>query len=153
MQLPIVEPAPVVLKYADEFRPLFKDCRQFNHFRNYLTGLIVLNNKSMSNIAQCIVESADKTNISRFLSASPWAAVQPWSELEWQHLCGCGDGAYLASGAGGGQCIGWGLAIAQPSGAAESGGVGLSESSHQYHDLSQHRGRRVLVIVFHCGCG
>ena len=76
MQLPIVEPAPVVLKYADEFRPLFKDCRQFNHFRNYLTGLIVLDNKSMANIAQCIVESADKTNISRFLSASPWAAVQ-----------------------------------------------------------------------------
>lgn len=72
MQLPIVEPAPVVLKYSDEFRSCFKDCRQFNHFRNYLTGLIVLENKSMANIARCLLESADKTNISRFFSESPW---------------------------------------------------------------------------------
>jgi SRSO17 transposase len=72
MQLPIVEPAPVVLKYSDEFRSYFKDCRQFNHFRNYLTGLMVLENKSMANIARCLLESADKTNISRFFSESPW---------------------------------------------------------------------------------
>lgn len=72
MLLPIVEPAPIVLKYADEFRSCFKDCRQFNHFRNYLTGLIVLDNKSMANIARCLLESADKTNISRFFSESPW---------------------------------------------------------------------------------
>lgn len=72
MQLPIVEPAPVVLKYSDEFQSCFKDCRQFNHFRNYLTGLIVLENKSMANIARCLLESADKTNISRFFSESPW---------------------------------------------------------------------------------
>ncbi len=64
MQLPLVEPAPVVLKYSDEFRSCFKDCRQFNHFRNYLTGLIALENKSMANIARCLLESADKINIS-----------------------------------------------------------------------------------------
>lgn len=72
MQLPLVEPAPLVLKYSDEFRSCFKDRRQFNHFRNYLTGLIVLENKSMANIARCLLESADKTNISRFFSESPW---------------------------------------------------------------------------------
>lgn len=72
MNVPIVEPAPVVLKYAEVFRDVFKDRRQFEHFRNYLTGLMVLDETSMSNIARCIVDSADKTNISRFMSESPW---------------------------------------------------------------------------------
>lgn len=72
MNVPIVEAAPVVLKYAEVFRDVFKDRRQFEHFRNYLTGLMVLEDKSLSNIARCIVDSADKTNISRFMSESPW---------------------------------------------------------------------------------
>lgn len=76
MQLPIVQPTPIVLKYGDEFRSCFKDCRQFNHFRNYLTGLMVLENKSMANIARCLLESADKTNLSRFFSESPWQQKQ-----------------------------------------------------------------------------
>lgn len=72
MQLPIVEPAPIVSAHAEAFRHLFSDTRQFTHFQNYLTGLIVLENKSLSNISRCLVESADKTNLSRFLSESPW---------------------------------------------------------------------------------
>jgi hypothetical protein len=37
-----------------------------------LTGLIVLPNKSMANMARCILDSADKTNLSRFLAEAPW---------------------------------------------------------------------------------
>ncbi|NJR53119.1 MAG: hypothetical protein HC780_29750 [Leptolyngbyaceae cyanobacterium CSU_1_3] len=50
MQLPIVAPAPIVSAHAEAFRHLFSDVRQFEHFQNYLTGLIVLENKSLANI-------------------------------------------------------------------------------------------------------
>jgi hypothetical protein len=72
MEWPIVAPAPVVADHAAVFRDLFENQCQFRHFQHYLTGLIVLPNKSMANIARCILESADKTNLSRFLSEAPW---------------------------------------------------------------------------------
>lgn len=72
MQLPIVTPAPLVTTHAQAFRHLFGEDRQFRHFQNYLTGLIVLEKKSLSNISRCILESADKTNVSWFLSEAPW---------------------------------------------------------------------------------
>src|SRR5438105_4304092 len=72
MQLPIVAPAPIVTAHADIFRDLFENRCQFRHFQHYLTGLIVLDNKSLANITRCILESADKTNLSRFFSAAPW---------------------------------------------------------------------------------
>lgn len=72
MQLPIVSVAPLVKEHSEIFRSVFANCKQFRHFENYLTGLMVLENKSMANIARCILDSADKTNISRYLSESPW---------------------------------------------------------------------------------
>jgi hypothetical protein len=72
MELPIIEPAPVVTEHVAVFRDLFENQCQFRHFQHYLTGLIVLPNKSMANIARCILESADKTNLSRFFSEAPW---------------------------------------------------------------------------------
>ena len=72
MQLPLVSPAPVVVEHAEVFRELFENRCQFQHFENYLTGLMVLANKSMANISRCLLESADKTNLSRFFSEAPW---------------------------------------------------------------------------------
>lgn len=72
MQLPIVAPAPLVAAHAVAFRDLFENRKQFRHFQNYLTGLMVLPNKSMTNITRCILDSADKTNLSRFFSEAPW---------------------------------------------------------------------------------
>lgn len=72
MQLPIVAPAPIVTTHAEAFRDLFENRRQFRHFQNYLTGLMVLPNKSMANIARCTLDSADKTNLSRFFSEACW---------------------------------------------------------------------------------
>jgi len=69
--LPIVTPAPVVVSHGDAFRDLFDNQREFRHFQNYLTGLMILENKSMANISNCIVNSADKTNLSRFFSEAP----------------------------------------------------------------------------------
>lgn len=72
MQLPIVAPAPIVTAHADIFRDLFENRCQFHHFQHYLTGLIVLDNKSLANITRCVLDSADKTNLSRFFSEAPW---------------------------------------------------------------------------------
>src|SRR5467141_3589971 len=72
MQLPIVAPAPLVTAHADVFRDLFENRCQFHHFQNDLTGLMVLDNKSLANRARCVLESADKTNLSRFFSDAPW---------------------------------------------------------------------------------
>ena len=72
MQLPIVAPAPIVTAHADIFRDLFENRCQFRHFQHYLTGLIVLDNKSLANSTRCVLESADKTNLSRFFSEAPW---------------------------------------------------------------------------------
>jgi DDE superfamily endonuclease len=72
MELPIIDPAPVVTEHTVVFRDLFDNQCQFRHFQHYLTGLIILPNKSMANMARCILDSADKTNLSRFLSEAPW---------------------------------------------------------------------------------
>ncbi len=72
MQLPIIEPAPIVAQYAPEFEHVFENKCQIRHFQNYLTGLIVLENKTMANITRCVLESADKTNLSRFFSQENW---------------------------------------------------------------------------------
>jgi hypothetical protein len=72
MQLPSVAPAPIVTAHADIFRDLFEKRCQFRHFQHYLTGLIVLENKSRAKIARCVRESADKTNLSRVFSDAPW---------------------------------------------------------------------------------
>ena len=43
-------------------------------FQHDLTGLIVLPQKSLANIARCILESANNTNLSRLFSHAPWRA-------------------------------------------------------------------------------
>ncbi len=72
MQLPLVAPAPVVVEQAEVFRDLFENRCPLQHFQHDLTGLMVLSNKSMANISRCVLESADKTNLSRFFSEAPW---------------------------------------------------------------------------------
>jgi len=76
MQLPIIKIAPIVAVHGPEFRDVFNNRCQYQHFENYVTGLMVLDDKSMANIARCIVESADKTNLSRFFSDAPWYAEE-----------------------------------------------------------------------------
>jgi SRSO17 transposase len=76
MQLPIITPAPLVKTHAEAFRDLFENRCQFRHFENYLTGLMVLPNKSMANITRCVIESSDKTNLSRYFSKDLWLQDQ-----------------------------------------------------------------------------
>ena len=86
MQLPIVAPAPIVAAHAGAFQDLFENRRQFQHFQNYLTGLMVLPNKSLANMARCGVESAGKTNLSRYFLEAAWVEEQgnPPRPLLWR---------------------------------------------------------------------
>ena len=76
MQLPLVAPAPLVTAHAGAFRDLFENRCQFRHFHNYLPGLRVLPNKSRATIVRGGLDSADKTNLSRFCSEAPWFQAQ-----------------------------------------------------------------------------
>jgi len=70
MQLPIVSPAPLAPMPVETFADLCENQCQLRHFPNYLTGLLVLPNKSLANSARCIRDRADKTHLSRFFSAA-----------------------------------------------------------------------------------
>ena len=72
MQPPIVAPAPLVIEHAGASRDVFENRKQYRHFENYLTGLMVLPNKSMTNMTRCILDCADRSNLLRFLSTAPW---------------------------------------------------------------------------------
>ena len=72
MQLPIVSVAPIVQEHGEIFRDVFANRKQYRHFQNYVTGLIALDNKGMANIARCVLDSADKTNLSRYMSEASW---------------------------------------------------------------------------------
>jgi len=76
MQLPLVAPAPLVATHAVAFGDLFENRCQFAHFEHYLTGLMVLENKSMATSARCVLDSADKTTLSRFFSEAAWHPTQ-----------------------------------------------------------------------------
>lgn len=73
MQLPIVQLPTIVTDHSPAFADLFENRCQYQHFQNYLTGLMVLENKTMANITRCILDSADKTNLSRFFSEAEWS--------------------------------------------------------------------------------
>ena len=72
MELPILEPAPVVSEHTEVFRDLFENQCQFRHFQHDLTGLMVLPKKSLAHIARCLLDSADTTHLSRLFSEAPW---------------------------------------------------------------------------------
>lgn len=62
------------MEHSSSFEGLFQNRNQVQHFQNYLTGLIVLDNKTMANISRCVLSSSDKTNLSRFFSEADWSA-------------------------------------------------------------------------------
>ena len=72
MQLPIVSSAPSVTEHAQAFRHLCSDHPQFQHFEDYLPGLVGLENKRLVHISRCPLNGEDTANISRCLSEAPW---------------------------------------------------------------------------------
>lgn len=75
MVIPVLHHAPVVSNMAHHFREIFANAPEYVHFQNYLTGLIVAERKNFSQIARCLVDSSDYTNIDRFMNSPLWSGA------------------------------------------------------------------------------
>ena len=73
MLVPIMQAIPVVEELASNFKKIFANEPEYEQFKNYLSGLVVVEKKNFSQIASRMINSADKTNISRFMSNKLWS--------------------------------------------------------------------------------
>jgi len=73
MVVPLLHHVPVVQSLARNFTSVFANAPEYQHFKNYLTGLIVADRKNFTQIAACLVKSADHTNITRFMNNPRWS--------------------------------------------------------------------------------
>ena len=68
MIVPVLHHAPVVRSYARNFKAVFANQPEYEQCKNYLTGLFVVERKNFAQMAACLVNGTDATNISRFMS-------------------------------------------------------------------------------------
>jgi DDE superfamily endonuclease len=72
--LPLVEIPPTVKKYAEGYQDLFSP-EQFEHFKRYLTGLFVSENKTIQAInGAFVVQVKNQSSLNRFFTEYPWSA-------------------------------------------------------------------------------
>lgn len=76
MALPRIEPAPVVPEHAAVCRDVCEHPCQCRHVQHYVTGLMVLPNNSLANVARCLLDRADQTNLARLFAEAPWRAAE-----------------------------------------------------------------------------
>jgi len=72
----IVEFPDVVAEALDRFADLFPNQPQRRHFAEYLTGLIVAKNKTVTGINAEFVETTDQSCLNRFLTGADWDVEQ-----------------------------------------------------------------------------
>lgn len=68
----LVEFPQVVADVIDRFADLFPNEPQRRHFAEYLTGLIVAKNKSVSGINSEFVDTTDQSCLNRFITSAVW---------------------------------------------------------------------------------
>src|SRR6266850_112897 len=76
MLVPIMQAIPVVEEMAGNFKTIFANEPEYEQFKNYLSGLVVVERKNFSQIASRMINSADKTNISRFMNNELWSGKE-----------------------------------------------------------------------------
>ena len=69
----IVEFRQVVLKALSEFGSIFANEPQRKHFAEYLTGLMIAQNKTVTGINSEFAQTTDQSCLNRFLTDSPWS--------------------------------------------------------------------------------
>ncbi len=72
----IVEFPQVVADVVDRFADLFPNAPQRRHFAEYLTGLIVAKNKTVSGMNAQFVETTDQSCLNRFVTGADWDVDQ-----------------------------------------------------------------------------
>jgi len=75
MSLPLVE-IPSDLREKLSYYKRFFSRKQYKHFRDFVTGLIVSDNKTVQEINDCF-NNTDQSNMNRFLTKSEW----DWKEI------------------------------------------------------------------------
>lgn len=72
----IVEFPRVIADVVDRFGDLFANQPQREHFAEYLTGLIVARNKTVSGISAEFVDTTDQSCLNRFVTSARWDVDQ-----------------------------------------------------------------------------
>lgn len=70
--LPIVEFPSVVSRYAAQFDSLFENAQQRQHFREYVSGLILAEQPTVQAINALFVEHHDQSTLNKFLTQASW---------------------------------------------------------------------------------
>jgi SRSO17 transposase len=73
--LPITEHPQLLNTYGSEFEPFFTQ-PSYNHFLNYLTGLITVPTPNVSKIATWIYHGKDQSSLNRLLTKNDWDTVK-----------------------------------------------------------------------------
>jgi hypothetical protein len=72
--MPAIVEFPQVVKQAlDQFGGLFTSGPQRKHFAEYLTGLMIASNKTVTGINSEFVDTTDQSCLNRFLTDAPWS--------------------------------------------------------------------------------
>ena len=69
--LPIIDFPKVVKQFGDSFKEVFS-FHQLRRFKQYLTGLITSENKTVAGISSNLVDNSDQSSINRFLTEYDW---------------------------------------------------------------------------------
>src|SRR5215469_13784 len=71
--MPIITPPKIVQNAVDEFLvPLFKNQPQRKHLGNYLTGLMIAENKTVAGMTDEMPNASDQSCLNRFLTEVDW---------------------------------------------------------------------------------
>lgn len=70
--LPILEFPSVVTRYANHFDALFHNPQQQQHFREYVSGLILADQATIDTINQLFVERNDQSALNKFVTQAVW---------------------------------------------------------------------------------
>lgn len=71
MSTPIIEMPASIASYSERYHSYFDNDRQFRHFQEYLTGLIVSENVTFEGINALFPHRSDPSNLNRFLTQAP----------------------------------------------------------------------------------
>jgi hypothetical protein len=71
--MPIISPPKIVQNALDEFlAPLFKNKPQRKHLANYLTGLMISENKTIAGMSAEMPNASDQSCLNRFMTEVDW---------------------------------------------------------------------------------
>src|SRR5262249_62388285 len=83
--IPLVEVPPFVHQYTQHYQDLFSP-EQFEHFKRYLSGLFVSDNKTIQGInGLFVVQVRNQSSLNRFLTEYEWSSTAI-NARRWQRL-------------------------------------------------------------------